>query len=257
MSYAAAGDNRAAAKLFEEALALAPDDPLILANAGHFLLESGGDRRKALTLLDKSVHLDPSNEYAWTYKGMAHCEVTKSKRRMIVTTAPCRSARDSTMRFATRAPCSAIAVSSSGRWRCFFEAESIQEHDQLLHECKGITYERLGRLEEASVSYQRAFDINPRNVKSLVLGANCLIRRKRFADGDELLVRALQIDEGHALAWLIYGSSQYNQQMFERAASCFERCLELDPALAAEHRVEQLLTNCALALFSERMRGKR
>ena len=56
-----------AGKLFQDALALSPGDPLVLREAGIFAYESGGDITRAKKLLDEALRLSPRDIYAMFY----------------------------------------------------------------------------------------------------------------------------------------------------------------------------------------------
>jgi hypothetical protein len=57
--------RRKALGLAEEALALADDDPGVLANVAHVLGTSGEDINTAMALVDRCVSLNPSYARGW------------------------------------------------------------------------------------------------------------------------------------------------------------------------------------------------
>jgi tetratricopeptide (TPR) repeat protein len=75
---------------YEEALALSPDDPLLLNNYSYFLAEGGRDLKKALRMAEKVMQLDGENPtyidtYAWVlYKLGKYREAHREMLRILV-----------------------------------------------------------------------------------------------------------------------------------------------------------------------------
>lgn len=83
-------DYDASYKYYEEALSLAPDDPLLLNNYAYFLAEGDRDLKKALKMAGKVMELDGDNPtyidtYAWVlHKLGKHREALKEMMRIFV-----------------------------------------------------------------------------------------------------------------------------------------------------------------------------
>jgi len=83
-------DYDASYKYYEDALAISPEDPLLLNNYAYFLAEGGRDLKKALKMAEKVMELDGNNPtyidtYAWVlYKLGNHREALKEMMRIFV-----------------------------------------------------------------------------------------------------------------------------------------------------------------------------
>ena len=83
-------DYDASYRYYEDALAISPDDPLLLNNYAYFLAEGGRDLKKALKMAEKVMELDGDNPtyidtYAWVlYKLGNHREALKEMMRIFV-----------------------------------------------------------------------------------------------------------------------------------------------------------------------------
>jgi Tfp pilus assembly protein PilF len=101
----------------------------------------------------------------------------------------------------------------------------------------GTCYLRSGRREEARVAYQRAVEIDPRDVHATV-GVAMTLDPNDCADEMRALLRsAIDIDPSCIDAWGVLGALGQMRDEPEEAAAALYRILELDPAQTASRRL--------------------
>lgn len=102
---------------------------------------------------------------------------------------------------------------------------------------RGYKLFRLGRYDEALLSYNHALVINP--ASSLVLANRCAVlsRLERYAEALTSCNLALEENsqwgsEGEALAWDNRGDALFNLERYEESLASFERALQCNPDYA-------------------------
>lgn len=246
LSYAELGEPMKAIELLDNLLESYPQNALILANKGRILLIYLGRVDEATQLLDLSLNIDPTNEYTWTYKGMAYEQLG-----LFEEEDKCYAKAISiNPNFLPALRNKGALYSNQGKFQealdYFGQAEAIQEDDALLHRCKGITYEKLGNLQQAITSFKRAFELDHRDIDSMIDCSNLLMREHDFLGCEKILMDAIKLNVNNPKVWLVYGACNFNQGRYKEAAMCFDRVQLLDPNLAAQYNIGKLIIDCNL-----------
>jgi len=106
---------------------------------------------------------------------------------------------------------------------------------------KGISFNALGRLEDALSCHDRALALNPRSAGAWSNKGITLLMMNRLAESTECIDRALQINPLFALAWTNKSAAQHDLGQLASALECANRALEIDPTLVAAWRNKALV----------------
>ena len=110
-----------------------------------------------------------------------------------------------------------------------------------LHVLLGTALRELGRLQSGEVHFQRALQLDPRNMEALEQVAASHYRRKRYRQALELYRTQLEIDPDEASTHANIGVTLYYLDRTDEAIWSLERALELDPTLeTARENLEQI-----------------
>jgi tetratricopeptide (TPR) repeat protein len=165
-----------------------------LYNLGHDL--SGVDPTRAVRVLTRAVHCDPTYAPSWKVRGRVHLEAGRYKEALEDLTRACRLDR----RFAS----------------AFF--------------LRGVTLQEMGLHLRALPDYERVLDLNPRHVPALTNLADIRMRQGHLEKAYPLLVRALHEDPLFENA--IYGLGYFYEQVGARDAAIeqYARIPDFPPA---------------------------
>jgi superkiller protein 3 len=96
-----------------------------------------------------------------------------------------------------------------------------------------------GHLQQAKNWYQRAIEIDPEDAEAYANMADVLYEQQKRSDAREYALRALELDERCAPAWLTLGYLHMDADEIMQACRCFERFLDIeDSSVAADLIVE-------------------
>ena len=98
-----------------------------------------------------------------------------------------------------------------------------------------IELHRQGRLDEAEPGYRAQLAAHPDDAETLHMLGRLLCQRSAFAEGRELLTRALALAPDHAGIQLALASLDFSQGAYDAARSGYRRALALDPNLGSAH----------------------
>ena len=187
------GSRRKALDLAEEALALADDDPGVLANAAHVLGATGEDINTAMALVDRCVSLNPSYARGWYVSGMLR-----------VCAGQCDAGieqLEKSLRLSPRTYLSrpryllGLAYFFSGRFDQAAELLALSKHEFAgvphVYRALASCYAHMGRLEEARAVVERLRALTPNVIPSFLPYPNpeqreLFLSGLRLAAGEEI-----------------------------------------------------------------------
>ena len=113
----------------------------------------------------------------------------------------------------------------------------------IAHSTLALTYEQLGKLRLATLSYERAIRVAPRNFDVLNIYAVFLCRQSRFSDAEEYFDRALRAPENDNTEIMLTNAGVCMTQKpdLAKAESFFRHALDIRPNYG-----EALLQMCLL-----------
>ncbi len=94
---------------------------------------------------------------------------------------------------------------------------------------KAYCLNELSRYSEALESYDRALELDPKNVYAWNNRGNTLNSLSRYSEALESYDRTLELDPKDTIAWNNRGYTLYNLSRYSEALESYERALELDP----------------------------
>ena len=95
---------------------------------------------------------------------------------------------------------------------------------------KGFVLSMLGKYEDAIKCFDKALELNCKIPKLVYINkGNCLINLDKYKEAILSLNSALEIDPYISHAWHSKGIAYMNLRMLDRALSCFEKTLNIDP----------------------------
>jgi ribosomal protein S12 methylthiotransferase accessory factor len=116
------------------------------------------------------------------------------------------------------------------------EAEFPERFD--VHFFQGVTLEHLERPDEALVHFQQALVLNPpeHEVASIFVHlGSCLKDLGDYAEAQEALTRARELNPGLKEAHHLLGFCFFKLENYLEAVHCFERAIELDPGSGIDY----------------------
>ncbi len=93
---------------------------------------------------------------------------------------------------------------------------------------KGWILGLLQRYEESIECFDRALEMDPRNLKALRGTASVLGRLERYEEAIKWFDRAIEIDPNNYGLYRSKGTAYYHQERYEEAIKCFDRALKID-----------------------------
>lgn len=126
---------------------------------------------------------------------------------------------------------------------CYRNARRLAPRDRRWSYLLGYLQRLAGDPESARGSFERALELDPRNLPTLLHLAQIALEQNRVDDAESYARRALDVDPGAAAAHYVLGKAAVARRDFAAAVEAFERTLELQPtatrvhyALAQAHR---------------------
>ena len=112
---------------------------------------------------------------------------------------------------------------------CFDRMLEINPSDGEAWFDKGVALDKLGRSEEAIVHYDRALKIDPRDSKAWTNKAIALVMLERVEEAHTCFDHAIELDPRNEHAWLNKGVTLSNHGRIGESLACFDRALQLNP----------------------------
>jgi tetratricopeptide (TPR) repeat protein len=112
--------------------------------------------------------------------------------------------------------------------RNFVRPEYLSKSNAWLDE--GFAQSKLGRFEEAILSFNKAIEINPNNVPAWSNKGWTLDKLERFEEAIKCYDKAIEISpNGSSFTWFNKGQALKNLSRFEDALQSFAKAIEIDP----------------------------
>ena len=126
-----------------------------------------------------------------------------------------------------------ISFDSLGRYeeaiRCFDQALELNERLADAWSNKGMSLGKLGRYGEAINCLEMALVIDPQNARAYSNYGICLNSLGRYEEAVRVLGQALELDPHNIGAWTNMSNSLNKLGRYAEAISCLDKVLELDP----------------------------
>jgi tetratricopeptide (TPR) repeat protein len=97
---------------------------------------------------------------------------------------------------------------------------------------EGESWEKAGQLDQAMICYQKAYEMDPKNVDALTGIGICLMEKEQFRDSLLWFERALRVDQKISETWVYLAEVFVNLEMPDEAVFCYARSLDLEPEQA-------------------------
>ena len=112
------------------------------------------------------------------------------------------------------------------------------------HATRGAIFERMGRLEVATASYQHAVTFAPDDIGNYRILGTILGRMGKLEEAAAIFERAVALDPDDAAVQYNFGLALERQGKHEQALARYERALELNPSSA------DILNSMSMALYA-------
>ena len=196
----AAGEARAAADAYRQALRADPNDPQLHYNLS-LALDQLGDRTAEHQELEKAIQLDPDLAVAHNQLGVLALQRNRTS--------------EAEQEFKK-------AITSDPRYA---EAQNNL----------GVLYNREGKDQDAATLYQKAIESDPKYTKALVNLGLLLAQHGQVAQGEQQLRTAIQIDPSDPGAYAALGMIQGKTGRGGEAVESFRKVIALQPESADAH----------------------
>jgi len=196
----AAGNARAAANAYREALRADPNNPQLHYNLS-LALDQLGDRTAEHQELEKAVQLDPDLAVAHNQLGVLALQKNQTA--------------EAEQEFKK-------AIAGDPRYA---EAQNNL----------GVLYSREGKDQDAASLYQQAIDSDPKYTKALVNLGLLLAQHGQIAQGEQQLRAAIQMNPNDPEAYTALGMIQGKSGRGGEAVESFRKVVALQPASADAH----------------------
>jgi tetratricopeptide (TPR) repeat protein len=97
---------------------------------------------------------------------------------------------------------------------------------------EGESWEKAGLFDQAIICYQKAYEMDHRNVDALTGMGICLMEKEQFKDSLLWFERALRVDQKISETWVYMAEVFVNMEMADEAIFCYVRSLDIDPEQA-------------------------
>jgi tetratricopeptide (TPR) repeat protein len=129
-----------------------------------------------------------------------------------------------------------VSLASLGRYkeaiRCYDKALELDARDINAWNNKGASLDSLGRYEEAIPFFDRALELDPCHINAWSNKGASLESLGHYEDAIRCFDKALELDPRYANAWINKGNSLNSLGRYEDAMRCSGKALELDPHYA-------------------------
>lgn len=265
--FAEQGDYSETVKALEKATELAPQDKDLWINGGVLLSAVLGEYNEAIKYYEKALQIDPADGYAWNAKG----EALKMLGRVAEADVAYAKANELGYQISNVSPVDTAEFwyqkgQEMGRKGAYNESiqayynalnltnETLEENpsDAAAWQTKGLVLEKLYRIDEAAIAFDKAIELHPENAytwlhkgKALDLIANRLQGqdcKKAFEDAIRAYDKAIELDPSYGEAWMGKGYSLHSLAAFNKNLSeyneslkAFDKAIELIPANDTEN----------------------
>ncbi|MBN1302801.1 MAG: tetratricopeptide repeat protein [Anaerolineales bacterium] len=94
----------------------------------------------------------------------------------------------------------------------------------------GTIYFDLGRLNEARTAFQKAMDLDPKNLSARINLSVIQLHQAQPVEAIETAEQAITIDRHNAMVWYHLGNLHFDLGNFQEALRTYKRCIRLDPS---------------------------
>ena len=222
------GDLRAAERLYEEALALAPDRPSIMNNLAVVYIKSG-KYLPARQLCERCLAIDPNDRHALVHLGICLVKSNEATDALSAFDAALALQPDDPRVLANRAG----ALLQLNRFD-----DAVEESERALSiegdlpdalNVLGNTLLKLGRTEEALASFRRALASQPDHDETLFNLAATLLRSGQEGEANELFRHAVDLRPDEAQRRSNFADALRMQHLLPESIEQYEAALALDP----------------------------
>ena len=208
--YSDRGDLPNEYRMLKASYESAPDEPLYIERLGHFLRQKLGDYHQALALSLKVLEKNPNNVNELGWAGYFYSALGDGERSL----------------------------------QYYEKAIRLEPRNPFLRESLGNSLTEMGNIEDAFQAYQTSISIAPSRPGPHARLGYIYASTERFREAKEHYEQAFKngergLENLEALCGVYHGLGE-----FERAATCFERLLSVDPNNAsARHLYSYTLRN--------------
>ena len=221
-----------AAELLQQALAIVPDRPSVLANLGAALLELGRTE-EALVHITRSQVIERGDAGAHAEHGLAlrragrREEARASLERAIALDPGCMPALVNHAGMLLEQGNAADALAGLDR------ALAVDPGNAFAWINRGIALDKLGRHEEALTAYDRALGLHPGHAGAWNNRGNTLVRLHRHEEALSAFDTALEIEPRHVEAWSNRGLALSGLGRHKEALESNDKALAILPGAAS------------------------
>ena len=222
---------KSAERLYEQALALAPDRPSIMSNLAVVYIRRE-KYSQARRLCERCLEIDPRDRHASIHLGICLTELNAAADALIAFDTALALQLDDPLVLANRAGALIRlkrldeAVASCER------ALSIRADFPEALNMLGNALLKQGRTESAIASFQRALITQPDHAETHFNLASTLLRSGRPDEANDVFQRAIDLRPSDAKAHLSYGDALRMQHRLDEAKVQYQTASRLDPDLA-------------------------
>ncbi|MGA1821573.1 MAG: tetratricopeptide repeat protein [Thermoplasmatota archaeon] len=222
-------DPTAALFYLEEALTISPDNTDLLVEKGKILFNEKKDFKGTLECCEKVLEMDSESLDAWSMKGMCLHEMGELEEALY---AYDKATEIDPQYYPVWIKKGVIMGKTKGReedgLKCLEYALSQDSYNEEAWFNKAqILEQRLGRMDEALLSYKSLLRINPKHVKgNFRMG---LIYYKKHSDtkkAEKYFNRIIDVEPDHVHAWMFKGEIADQEDDFDSAFEFYENAVE-------------------------------
>lgn len=208
--YSDRGDLPNEYRMLKSSYDAASDDPFYIEGLGYFLRQKLGDYHQAIALSLKVLEKNPNNVAELGWAGYFYGTLGEEDRAV----------------------------------QYYEKAIRLEPQNPFLHESLGNTLREMGRTEEAIQAYQKSISIAPFRPSAHAKLAYAYARAERFREAKDHYEQAFQYGERDLAPFEALCGLYHQLGEFERAATCLQRLLSVDPDNApAQHLYSYTLRN--------------
>ncbi len=115
------------------------------------------------------------------------------------------------------------------------EAEALNADLAEVQIALGAVYNGRGRLQESIIAYNKAIQLEPRNIEAYVGLADVYTNTRKPKLAEQTYLRAIGLQPGNWEAWAKYGHYQFSAGQFDKAEKSFRRVVALIPDSVIAH----------------------
>ncbi|KAA1189135.1 tetratricopeptide repeat protein [Pseudohalioglobus sediminis] len=200
LAYKDAGQFEAAVAHFKQSLQLNPKNLVMMNNLGNALRESG-NARDAITCFEAALRLDRAYAACWSNLAAAQRDMEDYGKAM----------------------------------KALDRALELDPEQVAAHHLRASVFVKLARFEDALACFERVLELEPGRTDVMIEKSDALRDLNRADEARQTLDTVLQREPGNPFAWHALGVLHEQLGDRDRAAECFQRCLQLAPDYASAH----------------------